>query len=110
VERDYPNNPNISLLLIIKIFKVKMEDLVHDMYEIYKKGLSLEYGMYEYDDFLFYYYSGIDIVIMNRNGGIGPISVEIWANKRNLNWKELTLEDFQVMVFETSVWNGGKRG
>lgn len=80
-----------------------MEDLVHHMYEIYKKVLPLASGMYEYDDFLFYCYSDFDIVIMKRNGGIGPIQVEIWANKRNLNWKELTLDDFQVMVFEETV-------
>lgn len=80
-----------------------MEYLVHDMYEIYKKGLPLEYGMYEYDDFLFYCYSDFDIVIMNRNGGIGPIQVEIWATNKNLNWQGLTLDDFQVMVFEETV-------
>lgn len=86
-----------------------MEDLVHHMYEIYKKVLPLVSGMYEYDDFLLYC-SGIDIIIMKRNGGIAPISLETWANKRNLNWQELTLDDFQVMVFETSVGNGDKSG
>ncbi len=82
-----------------------MEDLVHELYETYKKVLPLASGMYEYDDFLFYCYSDFDIVIMNRNSGFGPIQVETWATNNNLNWKQLTLVDFQVMVFETGVTN-----